>query len=64
MTRTLMGLYASGLALAAGARDREEGQALVEYALILTFIAIVCVGALILIGSKVDNFLIEIGNRI
>ena len=64
MTGMLARLYVSGLALAAGARDREDGQALVEYALILAFIAIVCVGALIVIGGKVNGFLIDIGNRI
>jgi pilus assembly protein Flp/PilA len=38
-------------------RRREEGQALVEYALILSLIAIFCVGALTLLGQNVNNIL-------
>jgi Flp pilus assembly pilin Flp len=34
--------------------DREEGQALVEYALIISLIAIVSVAALTLAGVRVD----------
>jgi Flp pilus assembly pilin Flp len=35
----------------------EEGQALVEYALILLLVALVCFGALQLIGTNVNNAL-------
>jgi pilus assembly protein Flp/PilA len=38
-------------------RSREEGQALVEYALILSLIAVVCIGALTLLGTNVNNIL-------
>jgi pilus assembly protein Flp/PilA len=38
-------------------RSREEGQALVEYALIVSLIALVCVGALTLLGTNVNNLL-------
>jgi pilus assembly protein Flp/PilA len=38
-------------------RSHEEGQALVEYALILSLIAIVCIGALTLLGTNVNNIL-------
>jgi Flp pilus assembly pilin Flp len=34
--------------------DREDGQALAEYALILAFIAIVCVGAVGLLGVAIS----------
>ena len=34
---------------------REEGQGLVEYALILVLIAIVVIGALTLLGTKVNG---------
>lgn len=34
---------------------REEGQGLVEYALILVLIAIVVIGALTALGGKVDD---------
>lgn len=38
-----------------GRRSREEGQALVEYALILLLVALVTVGALSAIGVSVSN---------
>jgi pilus assembly protein Flp/PilA len=41
-------------------RTREEGQALVEYALILSLIAVVCIGALTLLGGNVNNILNQI----
>ena len=37
----------------AGLREREEGQALVEYALILTLVSIVAIAALTILGGKV-----------
>jgi pilus assembly protein Flp/PilA len=41
-------------------RSREEGQALVEYALILSLISVVAIGALTLIGTNVNNILTTI----
>jgi pilus assembly protein Flp/PilA len=41
-------------------RNREEGQALVEYALILSLIAVVCIGALTLLGTNVNDILNQI----
>jgi len=38
-------------------RNQEEGQALVEYALILSLIAVFCIGALTLLGQNVNNIL-------
>jgi pilus assembly protein Flp/PilA len=38
-------------------RSREDGQALVEYALILSLIAVFCIGALTLLGQNVNNIL-------
>jgi pilus assembly protein Flp/PilA len=35
----------------------DDGQALVEYALILLLVALVCVGALQLVGTNVNNAL-------
>jgi len=43
-------------------RHREEGQALVEYALILSLIAICCVGARTLRCQNVNNILNTIAN--
>lgn len=38
-------------------RRQEDGQALVEYALILSLIAVFCIGALTLLGQNVNNIL-------
>jgi pilus assembly protein Flp/PilA len=38
-------------------RRKEEGQALVEYALILSLIAVFCIGALQLLGTNVSTIL-------
>lgn len=40
--------------------NREDGQALVEYALILSLIAVVCIGALTLLGTNVNDILNQI----
>jgi pilus assembly protein Flp/PilA len=45
-------------------RHREEGQALVEYALILSLIAVFCIGALTLLGTNVNNILNTIANAL
>lgn len=42
----------------------EEGQALTEYGLILGLIAVVCVGALTLMGTNVQAMLNSIGNTL
>jgi Flp pilus assembly pilin Flp len=38
-------------------RNREEGQALVEYALILALVSVVAIGTLTAIGTGVDGIL-------
>jgi pilus assembly protein Flp/PilA len=45
-------------------RDREDGQALVEYALILALIAVVCIGALQVLGTNVEAKLQEIATAV
>jgi pilus assembly protein Flp/PilA len=47
--------------LASGLR-REEGQALVEYALILFLIAVVCITVLTTLGTRVRDTLQSIAN--
>jgi Flp pilus assembly pilin Flp len=37
------------------ARDAEAGQGLAEYALILAFVALICVGALGVLGNAIAN---------
>jgi pilus assembly protein Flp/PilA len=48
----------------AGLRDREEGQALVEYALILSLIAVLAIGALTLLGQNVTHILSTIARAL
>jgi pilus assembly protein Flp/PilA len=45
-------------------RDREEGQALVEYALILALIAVFCIAALETLGGSVSDQLNAIATAI
>jgi pilus assembly protein Flp/PilA len=44
--------------------DRDEGQGLAEYALILALIAIVAVIALIFLGSQVSGLLNTVGKSV
>jgi pilus assembly protein Flp/PilA len=43
---------------------REEGQGLVEYGLILFFIALVAIAALTFLGKDISNLLSEVGNQL
>jgi pilus assembly protein Flp/PilA len=45
-------------------RDREEGQALVEYALILALISVVAIGVLTTIGTNVDARLQQVATAL
>jgi pilus assembly protein Flp/PilA len=44
--------------------EREEGQGLVEYALILVLIAIVCIAGLIVMGPKIASFFTALGSSV
>jgi pilus assembly protein Flp/PilA len=61
MIRSLpMRAYLSVLAL----RDREEGQALVEYALLLSLIAVVSIGILTALGNSVSSIFDSVNNSL
>ena len=61
MLRSLpMRAYLSALAL----RDREEGQALVEYALLLSLIAVVSIGVLTALGGSVSKIFSQINSAL
>jgi pilus assembly protein Flp/PilA len=45
-------------------REDEEGQGLVEYALILVLVSIVAIGALTAIGTNVTNVLQAVANHL
>ena len=55
-----MRAYLSVLAL----RDREEGQALVEYALLLSLIAVVSIGILTALGNSVSGIFDSVNNSL
>ena len=55
-----MRAYLSVLAL----RDREEGQALVEYALLLSLIAVVSIGILTALGQNVSTIFSKVNNSL
>jgi pilus assembly protein Flp/PilA len=48
----------------AALRDREEGQALVEYALLLSLIAVVSIGILTILGTQVSNIFQSVSNAL
>ena len=50
-------LVISGQTWVTRLRERQEGQALVEYALILALISVVCVAVLAAIGGKANGIL-------
>jgi pilus assembly protein Flp/PilA len=45
-------------------RRREEGQALVEYALLLALIAVVSIAVLTVLGTKVSHLFSKISTRL
>ncbi len=53
MTAFLANLYLRAIAV----RDREEGQTMAEYGLIVALIAVFCIGAVTLLGGRVDTAL-------
>jgi pilus assembly protein Flp/PilA len=46
------------------ARERQEGQALVEYALLLALIAVVSIGILTLLGQNVSKIFSKVNNKL
>jgi pilus assembly protein Flp/PilA len=48
----------------AALRDREEGQALVEYALLLALIAVVSIAILTTLGGKVSDVFSDVNHAI
>jgi pilus assembly protein Flp/PilA len=48
----------------AALKDREEGQALVEYALLLSLIAVVSIGVLTALGKNVSTIFSSVNNSL
>ena len=63
----MLNIYAKAFGLIGAVRDRmarEEGQALVEYALILALIAVVTIAVLQLIGVNVSAILNKVNSSL
>ena len=61
----LLRTYQIRLALAVSTlRDREEGQALVEYALLLSLIAVVSIGILTALGQSVSGIFSSVNSAL
>ena len=56
--------YIRALEALNGRLRREEGQALVEYALIISLVAVALIGALTFMRGKMDGIFSQIGNAI
>ena len=59
-----MRAYLAGTSLRDSLREREEGQALVEYALLLSLIAIVSIVILGTLGHQVSKIFSSVSNQI
>ena len=57
-----LALVLSGISLPS--IEREEGQTLAEYALILALIAVLVVGAVLFLSGKIQGLFTDIGNSI
>ena len=60
MVDTLRALPMRAYLALTSARDREEGQAMVEYALLLFLIAVVSIAVLTVLGHRVSSLFNEI----
>ena len=60
----LMTLKAAVVAWFSGIKDDERGASLVEYALLLALIAVVAIGALLILGQSVSHTLNTVSNAV
>jgi pilus assembly protein Flp/PilA len=62
MNLALTRLYVFVQCLAAGWRDDERGQGLTEYALIIALIAVVCIVAVLALGTQISTLFTKVTN--
>jgi len=60
----LRSLHVRAYLAVAALRDREEGQALVEYALLLSLIAVVSIGILTALGESVSKIFSSVNHSL
>lgn len=63
MIWTITSYYLNALEAIRKPFRREEGQGLVEYALILVLVALVVIAALVLLGGRITNVFNQIANE-
>jgi pilus assembly protein Flp/PilA len=64
MRHTLNSLALAVATLSLPGIEREEGQTLAEYALILALIAVVVIGAVIFLGGQIQSIFDNIGSAL
>jgi Flp pilus assembly pilin Flp len=64
MTDLLLRPYVKAQATIAALRDREEGQTITEYALIIASIAILLIVAMLFLAGKVDDLFSSTGSSV
>lgn len=57
-------LMVAGQSFLSAIIKKKEGQAMVEYALILALVAVVVIGVLVFLGHSVHNTLDNVGNAV
>src|SRR5262245_35324833 len=64
MTETLLRPYVKAQTMIAELRDREDGQTITEYALIIASIAVLLIVAMLFLAGKVDNLFSDTGSSV
>jgi Flp pilus assembly pilin Flp len=64
MTDMLLRPYVKAQTMVAALRNREEGQTITEYALIIASIAILLIIAMLFLAGKIDNLFSDTGTSV
>jgi Flp pilus assembly pilin Flp len=64
MTEMLLRPYVKAQTTIAALRDREDGQTITEYALIIASIAVLLIVAMLFLAGKVDNLFSDTGTSV
>jgi Flp pilus assembly pilin Flp len=64
MTETLLRPIVKAQTTIAALRDREDGQTITEYALIIASIAVLLIVAMLFLAGKVDNLFSDTGQSV
>jgi Flp pilus assembly pilin Flp len=64
MTEMLLRPYVKAQTMIAALRDREDGQTITEYALIIASIAVLLIIAMLFLAGKIDNLFSDTGTSV